>query len=71
MNILRIGMLFGNGIELGIGIDMHPDIATAASTNNPIRIATLTLFFNFEDSPVNLYYTAQYQSLSKAFSGFS
>ena len=60
MNMLRIGMLFGNGIELGIGIDMQPDIDTAASINNAIRTTTLALFFNFEVSPVNLYYTAQH-----------
>ncbi len=55
MNILRIGMLFGSGIELGIGIDTQPDIDTAVNTNNATRTAILTLFFNFEDSPINLY----------------
>ncbi len=69
MNMLMIGMLFGNGIELGIGIDAQPDIATAASTNNAIRITILTLFLNFEDSPFNLYYMAQNQSFADASSG--
>jgi hypothetical protein len=59
MNMFRIGMLFGSGIELGIGIDTQPDIDTMASANNARRITILTLFFNFEDSPVNLYYGAQ------------
>ena len=69
--MLRIGMLFGSGIELGIGIDTQPDIDTAASINNPMRTAILTLFFNFKDSPVNLYNMAQHQGLSKAFPGIS
>ena len=64
-------MLFGSGIELGIGIDTQPDIDTAASINNPMRTAILTLFFNFKDSPVNLYNMAQNQGLSKAFPGIS
>lgn len=51
-------MLFGSGIELGIGIDAQPDIDTAASINNAIRTAILTLFLNFEGSPAYLYYTA-------------
>ena len=34
-------MLFGSGIELGIGIDTQPDIDTAASINNAIRTAIL------------------------------
>jgi hypothetical protein len=71
MNMLKIGMLFGSGIELGIGIDMQPDIDTAANTNNAIKTAILTLFFNFEVSPANLYYAAQYQGFSQAFPGAS
>jgi|GEM_PF-7080290 len=51
-------MLFGNGIEFGIGIDTQPDIDMAASANNAIRTAILTLFCNFEGSPIDLYYTA-------------
>ena len=58
INMLRIGMLLGKGIELGIGIDAQPDIDTAANINNVIRTAILMLFFNFEDSPANLYYMA-------------
>ena len=49
MNALKIGMLFGNGIELGIGIDTHPDIDTAASINNTIRTTILALFLKFGD----------------------
>ncbi len=71
MNMLTIGMLFGSGIELGIGIDTQPDIDTAASVNNAIRTATLTLFLNFEDSPTDLYYAAQYQGFANAFPGMS
>jgi hypothetical protein len=33
MNMLRIGMLFGNGIEFGIGIDTQPDKTTATNIN--------------------------------------
>lgn len=51
MNMLNIGMLFGNGNELGIGIDAQPDIDTTASISNTIRTAILTLFFNFSHSP--------------------
>jgi hypothetical protein len=62
-------MLFGSGIELGIGIDTQPDIDTTANANNAKRIAVFTLFFNFKDSPVNLNYMAQYQGFSKGFPG--
>ena len=71
MNMLRIGILFGSGIELGIGIDIQPDIDTADSINNAIRTAILTLFFNFEDSPADLYYTAQDQGFCQALPGIS
>lgn len=52
-------MLFGSGIELGIGIDTHPDIDTAASINNDIRTTILTLFLNLKVSPADPYDPAQ------------
>ena len=58
MNMLKIGMLFGSGIELGIGIDTQPDNDTAAITNNAIRMTILMLFLNFEDSPADSYNAA-------------
>ncbi len=71
MNMLRIGMLLGSGIELGIGIDAQPDIDTTANINRAIRTTNLRLLLNFKYSPVNLYYTAQNQGLCKAFPGIS
>jgi len=71
MNMLSIGMLFGSGIELGIGIETQPDIDTAAIINNAIRMTILMLFLNFKVSPVNLYYAAQNQGLCEAFPGLS
>lgn len=61
----------GIGNELGIGIDTQPEIDTAATTNNAIRIAIFILFLNFKDSPTDLYDTAQYKGFSKAFPGIS
>lgn len=49
---------FGIGIELGIGIDMQPDADTINIASRTKRIATLSPFLNFMDSPINLYNTA-------------
>ena len=60
---------FGIGNELGIGIDAQPDIDMAVMISRTKRITTLTLFLNFEDSPINLYNMAQNQCLCQAFAG--
>lgn len=75
--MLRIGILFGSGIELGIGMHAQPDIDTAASTNSTIKTVILILLlclmrgFNLERSSFNLYYTTQDQGFPEAFPGIS
>lgn len=49
---------FGMGIPDGIGILAQPDIHSAAIIIITISIKILDLFFNFEISPLDLYYTA-------------
>ena len=58
MNRLTIGMLFGIGIELGIGIDAQPDDDMAMTINNRNNAAILRPLLNFEHSPANLDYAA-------------
>jgi len=41
-------MLFGTGIELGIGIVAHPDKDEAIITNTIKILTLLALFFNFK-----------------------
>lgn len=55
-NKLESEKSFGSGIPIGIGIDAQPDAAITTTNNITIRIAILIRFFNFEGSPINLYY---------------
>ena len=54
-------MLFGNGIELGIGIAAHPDINNDIDIMAAKIIAFFMLFSNLEVSPLDLYYFAHYK----------
>jgi len=65
-------MLFGSGIELGIGIDTHPDKIIGRISMNIYKMTFLTpdpFLLNFEVSPINFYCTAQYQGFAKTLSG--
>lgn len=66
-NQLRIGISFGIGIELGIGIVAQPSINNDRRNSMIIIRAILGLFLNFKVSPIDLYNFAHYKGFSQAF----
>ena len=66
-NAPRIGMLFGTGIELGIGILAHPVKDMAVIRIIIADMMILGLFLNPEVSPFYMYYKALYKGSGKGF----
>jgi hypothetical protein len=68
-NAPSIGMLFGIGILLGIGIHAQPLTATVRIAVRINNNANLYLFINCEDSSLDLYNFAVYKGFGKTFPG--
>jgi hypothetical protein len=60
---------FGIGITLGIGMLQQPQTVAANMISITERIAILSPFLNFEDSPIDLYNMAQNKGFCKGFPG--
>ena len=54
-------------IVFGIGIDMHPPASATTIANRPIRSPILSILFELECSPPDLYYFALYKGFCDVF----
>ena len=68
-NAPSIGMLFGIGKLLGIGMHAQPITANARNADNMSINTILCLLFNLKDSSLDLYNFAVCKGFGKAFPG--